>query len=158
MPEFRDENLTPTEPRTVVSPAGAAGGTAVDVLTRGGELIHFVPANPAEMEYLITELTSLVEQMPGKMLELNEARYAAERAWSRRKNTALAQHGKNNPVTIARALAEVEALVEREAADNAKAAWHYADDTMKALTSKLYGMLNVNKGVQAAYAGYSGRR
>ena len=41
---------------------------------------------------------------------------------------------------------------------NAKAAWHYADDTLKALTSKLYGMLNVNKGVQAAYNGYGGRR
>lgn len=152
MAEFRDA------PTTVVSPAGAPGGASVDVLTRGGEIIHFVPANPAEMEFLITELTTLLEQMPTKMLELNEARYEAERAWSRRKNTSLAQHGKTNPITVARALAEVEALPERETADNAKAAWHYADDTMKALTSKLYGMLNVNKGVQAAYAGYGQRR
>lgn len=149
--EFRDEN-------TVASPAAAPDAASVDILTRGGELISFVPANPVEMEYMITELTSLVEQMPGKLLELNEVRYAAERAWSRRRNTALAQHAKNNSVTVARALAEVEALVEREAADNAKAAWHYGDDTLKALTSKLYGMLNVNKGVQAAYNGYGGRR
>ena len=101
MTHFTDE--TPT----VTSPAGAEGGTTVDVLTRGGELIHFVPANPAEMEYLITELTTLIEQMPGKMLELNERRYECERAWSRRRNTSLAQHAKNNTVTVARALADV---------------------------------------------------
>jgi hypothetical protein len=128
-------------------------GDSVDIITRSGELINFVPSNPVEMEFIIKELSDLLEQMPAKMLELNEARYDAERAWSRRKNTALAQHAKNNSVTVARALAEVESLVEREAADNAKAAWHYADDTMKALTSKLYGLLNVNKGIQAAYNG-----
>lgn len=150
--------MTSFEETRVVSPAGAEGGTAVDVLTRGGELIHFVPANPAEMEYLITELTSLIEQMPGKLLELNEKRYEAERAWSRRRNTALAQHAKNQPVTVARALADVEALPEMESVHNAKAAWHYADDTLKALTSKLYANLNINKGVQAAYNGYGGRR
>jgi myo-inositol-1-phosphate synthase len=133
-------------------------GTAVDIVAKGGELIHFVPANPVEMEYLITELSSLIEQMPGKLLELNEVRYAAERAYSRRKNTAMAQHAKNNSVTVARALAEVEALVELEELHNAKAAWHYADDTLKALTSKLYAQLNINKGVQAAYHSGGGRR
>ena len=132
--------------------------TAVDIIAKGGELIHFVPANPVEMEYLITELSALLEQMPGKLLELNEVRYAAERAYSRRKNTAMAQHAKNNSVTVARALAEVEALVELEQLHNAKAAWHYADDTLKALTAKLYANLNINKGVQAAYASYGGRR
>lgn len=141
-----------------VSPAAGDSGTAVDVITRSGELIHFTPANPVEMEYLITELTALIEQMPAKLLELNEARYEAERAWSRRRNTALAQHAKNNSVTVARALADVEALTEMEAVHNAKAAWHYAEDTSKALTSKLYANLNINKGVQAAYNGYGGRR
>lgn len=130
---------------------------AVDVITRSGELIHFVPANPVEMEYLITELTALIEQMPAKMLELNDARYAAERAWSRRRNTSLAQHAKTLSVTAARALADVEALPETEAVHNAKAAWHYADDTLKALTSKLMANLNINKGVQAAYNGYGAR-
>jgi len=152
MTHFTEENTT------VTSPAGAEGGTSVDVLTRGGELIHFVPANPAEMEYLITELTTLIEQMPAKMLELNEIRYAAERAWSRRRETSLAAHAASMSVTRARALANVEAMPELEAWHDAKAAWHYADDTLKALTSKLYGMLNVNKGVQAAYNGYGGRR
>jgi len=155
MIEFRDEAINRTT--SIASPGAAEHGNAVDVLTRGGELIHFVPANPAEMEYLITELTNLIEQMPEKMLELNNARYDAERAWSRRRNTALAQHSKNNPVTVARALADVEALVEMEAVHNAKAAWHYADDTLKALTSKLYANLNINKGVQAAYNGYGAR-
>lgn len=141
---------------TFESPAAAPGAAAVDVLTRGGEIIHFKPANPVEMEYLITELSALIEQMPAKMLELNEVRYAAERAWSRRRQTSLAQHAKNNPVTVARALADVEALPEMEAVHNAKAAWHYADDTLKALTSKLYANLNINKGVQAAYNSYRG--
>jgi len=126
-------------------------GDSVDIITRGGELIQFVPANPVEMEYLITELTTLVEQMPGKLLELNEIRYEAERAWSRRRNTSLAMHSKSMPITAARALAEVESMPELEALHNAKAAWHYADDTLKALTTKLYANLNINKGVQAAY-------
>jgi hypothetical protein len=126
----------------------------VDVITRGGELISYQPSNPVEMEFIIRELTDLIEQMPAKLLELNEARYDAERAWSRRFNVALAAHCKSMQVTPARALATVEALTEREAADNGKAAWHYADDSLKALTSKLYGLLNVNKGIQAAYRGY----
>ena len=126
-------------------------GDSVDIITRSGELIQFVPANPVEMEYLITELTTLVGQMPGKLLELNEIRYEAERAWSRRRNTSLAMHSKSMPITAARALAEVESMPELEALHNAKAAWHYADDTLKALTTKLYANLNINKGVQAAY-------
>jgi hypothetical protein len=124
---------------------------AVDIYSKAGEVIQFVPANPVEMEYLISELSNMLEQMPAKLLQLNENRYAAERAYSRRKNTAMAAHAKNNSVTVARALAEVEALTELEEVHNAKAAWHYADDSMRALTSKLYGLLNVNKGVQAAY-------
>ena len=147
-----------TEFRDVQSPASIPAGNAVDIMTRSGELISFVPANPVEMEFMITELTTLVEQMPGKLLELNEARYTAERAWSRRRNTSLAMHSKNMPVTAARALAEVEAMPELEALHNAKAAWHYADDTLKALTSKLNANLNINKGVQAAYNGYGARR
>jgi hypothetical protein len=137
MPEFTD--TTPTE---------------VDVITRSGQVISYEPSNPVEMEFTIRELTELLEQMPKTLMELNQKRYEMERAWSRRRNTALAQHAKNNSITVARALADVEALVEREEADNAKAAWHYADDSMKALTSKLYGLLNVNKGIQAAYRGY----
>lgn len=147
-----------TEFREASSPAAAPAGNAVDIMTRSGELISFVPANPVEMEFLITELTTLIEQMPGRLLELNEARYEAERAWSRRRNTSLAMHSKSMPVTAARALAEVEAMPELEALHNAKAAWHYADDTLKALTSKLYANLNINKGVQAAYNGYGARR
>jgi hypothetical protein len=133
-------------------------GNKVDLLTKSGELISFQPTNPVEMEYLITELSGLIEQMPGKLLELNDVRYEAERAWSRRRNTALAQHAKNNSVTVARALAEVESLTEMEALHNSKAACHYAEDTLKALTSKLYSMLNINKGVQAAYSSYGGGR
>lgn len=147
-----------TEFREASSPAAAPSGNAVDIITRSGELISFVPANPVEMEFLITELTTLIEQMPGKLLELNEVRYTAERDWSRRRNTSLAMHSKNMPVTAAHALAEVEALPELEVLHNAKAAWHYADDTLKALTSKLYANLNINKGVQAAYNGYGARR
>ena len=147
-----------TDSAWALSPASAPSGTAVDVLTRSGELISFVPANPVEMEYLITQLTELVEQMPGTLLELNETRYTAERAWSRRRNTALAMHSKNMTVTAARALAEVEAMPELEALHASKAAWHYADDTASALRSKLFALLNINRGVQAAYNAYGSHR
>lgn len=127
----------------------------VDLIrSKTGEMVQYQPTNPIEMEFIIRELTDFLEEMPGRLEQLNQERYAAEREWSRRRNTALAQHSKNMPVTAARALAEVEALPEMERLHNAKAAWHYADDSMKALTSKLYGLLNINKGVQAAYRGY----
>ena len=124
------------------------------IKSRTGEMVQYQPTNPIEMEFIIRELTDFIEDMPGRLERLNEERYTAERDWSRRRNTALAQHAKNMPVTAARALAEVEALPELERLHNAKAAWHFADDSMKALTSKLYGLLNINKGVQAAYRGY----
>lgn len=123
-------------------------------LAQTRELLGSAAHSPAQLEALIVALTNHIEQMPDVMLSLNETRYETERAYSRRKDTALAMHSKSMPVTAARALAEVEALTEREAADNAKAAWHYADDSMKALTSKLYALLNINRGMRAAYNGY----
>lgn len=129
-------------------------GTVDIIRAKTGELVQFRPTNPVEMEFIIRELTDFIEEMPSKLEALNQVRYEAERAWSRRRNTALAAHSKNMSVTAARALAEVEALTELEALHNAKAAWHYADDSMRALTTKLYGLLNINKGVQAAYRSY----
>lgn len=131
---------------------------SVDVVTKAGEIISYVPTTPVEMEFLIRQLSDLVDQIPAKLLELNEVRYDAERAYSRRKNTALAAHAKSMSVTAARALAEVEALVELEAWHNAKAAWHYASDTGQAMRTRLYALLNVNKVSHAGFQGYGAGR
>jgi len=131
-------------------------GDVVD--PRTGELLNYQPANPADMEWAIHEVSELIEQMPGKLRELNEARYEAERAYARKREQLLARYSVELPnITAARARANSEAMGELEAWHNAKAAWHYADDTLKALQSKLSALQSINKGVNAAYGSY-GRR
>lgn len=117
------------------------------------------PTNPVEMEFFIREANSLLEAMPDVLLEINNRRYAAERAYSARKNTQMAFYGRNgHAVTFARALAEVDAQSELETWHNAKAEYHYAEDTEKALRTKIYSMLNINKSVAAAYNTHGGGR
>ena len=121
------------------------------------QMVNFQPLNPVQAEQLITEANKLLEQMPDVLLEINERRYEAERAWSKAKNTAMVKHHANKmPVSIARAQAEVDAQPEREVFDRARAEFHYAEDTAKALTTKIYSLLNLNKSVTAAYNSYRG--
>jgi len=115
------------------------------------------PTNPVEMEFFIREANALLEQMPGVLLEINERRYAAERKYSARKNSQMAFHGRQGlAVTFARAQAEIDAQSELEVWHNAKAEYHYAEDTSQALRTKIYSMLNINKAVVAQYGSYGG--
>lgn len=119
-----------------------------------GRLIDYQPSNPVEMEFIIRELSDRLESLPDALLKLNEARYETERLWSRKKNERMVHHSAHMNTTTARAMAELDADSERRLADEAKAAWHYADDLQRALTAKLYGYLNINKSTRAAYQGY----
>lgn len=123
------------------------------------KLRHAEPTNPVEMEFFIREANALLEAMPDVLLEINNRRYAAERAYSARKNTQMAFYGRSgHAVTFARALAEVDAQPELETWHKTKAEYHYAEDTEKALRTKIYSMLNINKSVQAAYNTHGGGR
>lgn len=123
---------------------------------KADQLRNFAPTNPVEMEFFIREANALLEDMPDVLLAINEQRYAAEREYSRVKNEALVEHGKTLAVTLARAQAELEAADAKRRWDEKRAAYHYAEDTQKALTTKIYSMLNVNKAIAATYATHRG--
>ncbi|TFC59450.1 MULTISPECIES: hypothetical protein [unclassified Cryobacterium] len=119
---------------------------------KADQLRNFAPTNPVEMEFFIREANALLEQMPDVLLDINTRRYNAERAHGLRKNTQMAFYGRQgNNVSFARALAEVDAQPELEVWHNAKAEYHYAEDTEKALRTKIFSMLNINRSIAAAY-------
>lgn len=124
-------------------------------IRRGAELLSFQPTNPAEMERFIREANGLLEEMPDKLLEINDRRYAAERAYLRKKNANLAGYGKAGvPATFARAQAEVDAAAELNTWHNAKAEYHYAEGTERALRTKVYSMLNINRAIAAQFGAH----
>lgn len=125
-------------------------------IQKADQLREFSATNPVEMEFFIREANALLEDMPDVLLAINEQRYAAEREYSRIKNTALVDHGKSMIPTFARAQAELDAAEAKALWDRKRAEYHYAEDTQKALTTKIYSMLNVNKAVAAAYATHRG--
>ncbi|MGH3703004.1 MAG: hypothetical protein ACRDT9_00105 [Agromyces sp.] len=127
-------------------------------VAKADQLRVFNPTNPVEMEFFIREANALLEDMPDVLLSINEKRYEAERAYSRVKNTAMVEHGKTMIPTFARAQAELDAADAKREWDTQKAAYHYAEDTQKALTTKIYSMLNVNKAIAAAYTVGGGPR
>lgn len=122
---------------------------------RGADLLAFEPTNPAEMERFIREANGLLEEMPDLLLEINDRRYAAERAYSRKKNTRLAGYGRSGvPATFARAQAEADALEELETWHNTKAEYHHAEATERSLRTKVYSMLNINRAIAAQYGAH----
>ena len=97
----------------------------------------------------------MLETMPDVLLEINQRRYAAERAYSLKKNSKLKEHADAGMmVTVARSMAEIDALEELEAWHKTKAEYHYAEDTERALRTQIMSMLNVNKSVSAHYGSY----
>lgn len=122
---------------------------------RANELVHFQPTNPVEMEFFIREAVGLLEKVPDQLLEINEERYAAERAYSSRKNRQMAFYGRQGmQVSFARAQAEVDALSELEAWHGLKAQYHHVEDSSKALRTKVMAMLNINKAISAQYGAH----
>ncbi len=108
-----------------------------------------------EIEFFIREANGLLEKMPDVMLEINERRYAAERAYSARRNTQLAFYGRQGmQVSFARAQAEVDAQPELEVWHNTKAEYHYAEDTERALRTKVMSMLNVNRSISTQFGAH----
>lgn len=128
---------------------------ATFTIERGAELRDYKPTTPAEMEYFIREANGLLEQFPDVLIEINHRRYAAERAYSRKKNERMAELGKvGHLVAFARAEADVWALDELEAWHNTKAEYHYAEDTERALRTKVNSMLNINRAIAAQFGAH----
>lgn len=113
-----------------------------------------VPAEtPAEIDAALRQVEALGFEIADLLVHANEERYAAEVAHAKRKNAAMAKHGREQRVvTVARALAEQDA--ETELADwlAKKAICHHITDIKDALARKHYGLMNTNKGIQGMTA------
>lgn len=97
----------------------------------------------------------MLETMPDVLLEINQRRYAAERAYAHKKATRLKEHSDAGAmVTVARAMAELDAADELEAWHQTKAEFHYIEDTERALRTQIMSMLNINKSVAAQYGSF----
>ena len=126
-----------------------------DLAARAEQLRTFVPATPAQMEEQIVEGNNLLEALVDAQKDCNDRRYAAESAYETHFNARIAfwmDNGKN--ATYARAKAKVEAKDLYEALLNAKAEYHYLEGLSRALQTKIFSLLNINKAVTAAYQSF----
>lgn len=117
-----------------------------------GELLNYEPVSPIELEMLIRTISDRLEAAVPVLKQMWHERYEAERAMI--KARAMAMLGSNaSTVAEKRAEADLAALPYRLEFDLKKESLHAAEELQKALTAKLYGMLNLNKVQSAAYMG-----
>lgn len=109
------------------------------------------------MEQQILEGNNLLDALVEAQKDVNERRYAAESAFDAKFNARITywmDQGKN--ATYARAQAKVETGDEFRALLDTKAEYHYIEDLSRALQTRIFSLLNINKAVQAAYNSYRG--
>lgn len=117
-----------------------------------GELVNYEPVSPMELELMIREIGERLENAVPVLKELYNGRYAAERKWIEERAKAMLR-SKEATITRQRAEADLAALPFKHQFDDAKEILHAAEHLQKALQSKLYGYLNLNKAQAAAYMG-----
>lgn len=117
---------------------------------RAEAMINERPDDPGRVDQAKHEVEVLLIEIADYLNVLNNDRYRKERAYSKRKNAAMAGYAKQGyQATIARAMAEVDAETEKAEWDALRAAYHYCEDTQKALQTKHYGLMNSNKNMQS---------
>ena len=118
-------------------------------------MTQFQPATPAQMEQQIAEANDVLDGLVEALQGVNGRRYNAESAYEQKFNSRIAHWidaGKS--ATYARAQAKVEARVEFEAWLNTKAEYHYLEGLSRALQTRIYSLLNINKAVTASYQSF----
>jgi len=114
------------------------------------DLVNYEPVGPLELEQLIREVGDRLENAVPAIKELWARRYQAERNYIEAKAKAI-MRSKETTVTRQRAEADLATMQQKNDFDDAKEILHAAETLQKALTSKLYGFLNLNKVQSAAY-------
>lgn len=117
-----------------------------------GEVIDYQPISPVEIEFIIREIGDRLENAVPVLRELYEKRYAAERTYIEERAKAMLR-SQESSITRQRAEADIASLKYKHEFDDAKEILHAAEHLQKALQSKLYGYLNLNKAHQAAWQG-----
>ena len=107
------------------------------------------PETPLELDALLRDLEDMGFAIADFLRAVNDARYDAEVAYSNAQNAALARHSETaRSVTLARAMAEMDASDAHAALLHTKAVFHHAEDINRALGRKHFGLMNTNKGIQ----------
>lgn len=115
-----------------------------------GELLEFDPMSTLELEFIIREIGDRLENAVPVLKVMWHDRYEAERNLIEARAKAMLG-SKAASVTEKRAEADLAALPYRLEFDLKKETLHAAEELQKALTAKLYGMLNLNKALTSAY-------
>lgn len=107
------------------------------------------PETPLELDALLRDLEDMGFAIADFLRAVNDARYDAEVAYSNAQNAALARHSETaRSVTLARAMAEMDASDAHAALLHTKAVFHHAEDINRSLGRKHFGLMNTNKGIQ----------
>lgn len=107
------------------------------------------PETPLELDALLRDLEDMGFAIADFLRAVNDARYDAEVAYSNAQNAGLARHSETaRSVTLARAMAEMDASDAHAALLHTKAVFHHAEDINRALGRKHFGLMNTNKGIQ----------
>lgn len=109
------------------------------------------PALPAEIEQQLADAIAANDVMPDVLKDINERRYAAERAYKRARAEVYAANRVAGVAPMdARARAEIEAADKLDAWHQAKTEFHYAQDTAAALRTSISGLQSLLKTSTAA--------
>lgn len=127
---------------------GESSGVLTNMST--GEVANYEPVGPLELEQLIREIGDRLEHAVPVLKELWGRRYATERAYIEARAKAV-MRSTERTVNRQRAEADLATLQQKNDFDDAKEILHAAEALQKALTSKLYGFLNLNKVLATAY-------
>lgn len=129
-----------------------------ELRARAEQLREDTPDTPAEVDRLMRRIEDLSFELADFLVIVNGERYDAEIAHSKRYQAGVAKHGRvERSVTVAKALAEIDAETEYATLLAKKAIYHHVEDISRALGRKHYGLMNTNKGIQAML-GSHGRR
>lgn len=119
--------------------------------SRAETLLLTNPGDPVGVAGLMYDLNLLILEVAELALVANSDRYAAETTYKRVFNTALDKHAATvSLVAFAKAKAELDALEAKEAWDYQRALYHHIEDVQKALQTKHFGLMNINKNIQSA--------
>lgn len=114
------------------------------------ELASYEPLDPVQLEELIRVLSDRLETAAGVIVRLYEAKHRAEENYEGTLSDFMAANAHYGP-QMAKRIAMTKTKTELNELNLAKEQLRYAEELQKALTSKLYGMLNLNKGLAASY-------
>lgn len=115
-----------------------------------GELVTYEPLGPMELELMIRELGDRLEAAVPVLKQMWHDRYEAERALIGARAKAMLSAG-GGSVAEKRAEADLAAMPYRLEFDLKKETLHAGEELQRALTAKLYGLLNLNKAHQTGF-------